>query len=126
MLVVVVVSDRGLAGGFNSNVLRHVEQLMKEKQAAGAQVDIVACGKKAVGYFNYRKIVPALEFKDLSADPTVEEASAIAAYALSLIHISSRAARRPPARFPARGPWLPCRSCTSSTGASRPRGSAAT
>ena len=62
VLVVVVVSDRGLAGGFNSNVLRHVEQLMKEKQAAGAQVDIVACGKKAVGYFNYRKIVPALEF----------------------------------------------------------------
>ena len=56
--------------GFNSNVLRHVEQLMKEKQAAGAQVDIVACGKKAVGYFNYRMIVPALEFKDLSADPT--------------------------------------------------------
>ena len=56
VLVVVVVSDRGLAGGFNSNVLRHVEQLMKEKQAAGAQVDIVACGKKAVGYFNYRKI----------------------------------------------------------------------
>ena len=82
VLVVVVVSDRGLAGGFNSNVLRHVEQLMKEKQAAGAQVDIVACGKKAVGYFNYRKIVPALEFKDLSADPTVEEASTIAAYAI--------------------------------------------
>ena len=82
VLVVVVVSDRGLAGGFNSNVLRHVEQLMKEKQAAGAQVDIVACGNKAVGYFNYRKIVPALEFKDLSADPTVEEASAIAAYAI--------------------------------------------
>ena len=82
VLVVVVVSDRGLAGGFNSNVLRHVEQLTKEKQAAGAQVDIVACGKKAVGYFNYRKIVPALEFKDLSADPTVEEASAIAAYAI--------------------------------------------
>ena len=82
VLVVVVVSDRGLAGGFNSNVLRHVEQLMKEKQAAGAQVDIVACGKKAVGYFNYRKIVPALEFKDLSADPTVEETSAIAAYAI--------------------------------------------
>ena len=81
-LIVVIASDRGLAGGFNSNVLRHVEQLMKEKQAAGAQVDIVACGKKAVGYFNYRKIVPALEFKDLSADPTVEEASAIAAYAI--------------------------------------------
>ena len=82
VLVVVVVSDRGLAGGFNSNVLRHVEQLTKEKQAAGAQVSIVACGKKAIGYFGYRKVTPVLEFKDLSADPTVEEASAIAAYAI--------------------------------------------
>ncbi|HIW75625.1 MULTISPECIES: ATP synthase F1 subunit gamma [Gordonibacter] len=82
VLVVVVVSDRGLAGGFNSNVLRHAEHLMKEKKAAGADVHIVACGKKACGYFSYRKIAPVLEFKDLSADPTVDEAAAIAAYAI--------------------------------------------
>ena len=81
-LIVVVTSDRGLAGGFNSNVLRHAESLMKEKQAAGAQVSIAACGKKAIGYFNYRKVAPVLEFKDLSADPTVDEAAAIAAYAI--------------------------------------------
>lgn len=83
VLVVVVVSDRGLAGGFNSNVLRHVERLMKEKTAAGAQVHIAACGKKAIGYFSYRKIKPVLEFKDLSADPTVEEATALATYAIA-------------------------------------------
>lgn len=83
VLVVVVVSDRGLAGGFNSYVLRHAESLMKAKQAAGASVQIVACGKKAGGYFSYRKITPVLEFKDLSADPTVEEASAIATYAIN-------------------------------------------
>ncbi|WP_297182479.1 F0F1 ATP synthase subunit gamma, partial [uncultured Enorma sp.] len=75
VLVVAVVSDRGLAGGFNSNVLREVEHLMKEKQAAGAEVSVIACGKKAVGYFAYRKIEPVLEFVGLSADPTVEEAS---------------------------------------------------
>ncbi len=82
VLVVAVVSDRGLAGGFNSNVLRHVEHLMKDKQAAGATVSVVACGKKAGGYFGYRNIVPVLEFKDLSADPTVDEAAAIATYAI--------------------------------------------
>ena len=32
VLIVVVVSDRGLAGGFNSNVLRQVDRLMKSKQ----------------------------------------------------------------------------------------------
>ena len=82
VLVIAIVSDRGLAGGFNSNALRHAEHLIKEKQAAGAQVHVVACGKKAIGYFNYRKIDMVLEFKDLSADPTVEEASSIAAYAI--------------------------------------------
>ena len=83
VLIVVVVSDRGLAGGFNSNVLRYVERLMKDKTAAGAQVHIAACGKKAIGYFNYRKVTPVLEFKDLSADPTVDEATALATYAIA-------------------------------------------
>ena len=82
VLVVVVVSDRGLAGGFNSNVLRHVDRLMRDRQAAGAAVKVVACGKKAVGYYTYRKVEPVLKFADLSADPTVEEASAIAALAI--------------------------------------------
>ncbi len=80
VLVVVVVSDRGLAGGFNSNVLRHVEKLTKAKKAEGANVSIVACGKKAIGYFTYRGIQPALSFANLSADPTVEEATEIGDY----------------------------------------------
>lgn len=82
VLLVVVVSDRGLAGGFNSNVLRHAERLMKEYRANGADVKVITCGKKAGGYFSYRKVTPVLDFKDLSADPTVEEAQAIAAYAM--------------------------------------------
>jgi F-type H+-transporting ATPase subunit gamma len=82
VLIVVVVSDRGLAGGFNGNVLKASERLMKAKQAEGANVSIVACGKKALGYFTYRGVTPVLEFKDMSADPKVEEASAIAAYAI--------------------------------------------
>lgn len=82
VLVVVVVSDRGLAGGFNSNVLRHVDRLMRDRQAAGAAVKVVACGKKAVGYYTYRKVEPVLKFADLSADPTVEAASAIATLAI--------------------------------------------
>lgn len=79
-VIVVVTSDRGLAGGFNSNVLRHAEKLMKEKQRQGIEVEVVACGKKAIGYFNYRNIKPVFEFRDLSADPSYEEAAEISAY----------------------------------------------
>ncbi len=80
-LVVVVASDRGLAGGFNTNVLRHAEQLIKDKERTGVEVEVVACGKKAIGYFNYRNIKPILEYEGLSADPTYEEAAEIALYA---------------------------------------------
>lgn len=82
MLVVAVVSDRGLAGGFNSNVLRTIEKTIRAKKAQGVEAEVIACGKKATGFFNYRKIEPVLEFKDLSADPTLEEANAIAEYAV--------------------------------------------
>lgn len=81
--VVVVTSDRGLAGGFNSNILRLAEHFIKDKAAEGVQVHVAACGKKAIGYFTYRNITPVLEFAGLSADPTVEEAMTIAQYAIS-------------------------------------------
>ncbi|MDR1713415.1 MAG: ATP synthase F1 subunit gamma [Coriobacteriales bacterium] len=80
--VIVVVSDRGLAGGFNSNVLRAADRFIAGCQANGVACDIVACGKKAIAYFNYRKLPVALSFKDLSADPTVDEAREIASYVI--------------------------------------------
>lgn len=79
-VIVVVSSDRGLAGGFNSNVLRAAEKLMREKEAQGIKVSIIACGKKACGYFEYRGIKPLVEVRDRSADPTYAEASEIAEY----------------------------------------------
>ncbi len=82
ILAVAVVSDRGLAGGFNSNVLRTIEKTIRAKKAQGVEVDDIACGKKAIGFFKYRKIEPVLEFVDLSADPTFEEAKQIADYAV--------------------------------------------
>ena len=82
ILCVAVVSDRGLAGGFNSNVLRTVEKTIRAKKAQGVEVDVIACGKKAGGFFKFRGVTPVLDFKDLSADPTFEEASQIADYAV--------------------------------------------
>ena len=69
VLIVAVASDRGLAGGFNTNVLRYVEKLSKEKQREGAEVEVAACGKKAIGYFTYRGIEPVFSFAGYSADP---------------------------------------------------------
>ena len=75
VLIVAVTSDRGLAGGFNTNVLRYVEKLMKLKQREGAEVEVAACGKKAIGYFTYRGIEPVFSFAGYSADPEFAQAA---------------------------------------------------
>ena len=82
VLVITVVSDRGLAGGFNSNVLRKVENFIRKQEAQGIECEVVACGKKAAAYFKYRGIAPLMTFRDLSADPTLDEAREIAAEAI--------------------------------------------
>ena len=76
-LVIVVVSDRGLAGGFNSNALRATESIIREYKAQNVEVDVIACGKKAGSFLNYRGITPVLNFAGTSADPTLEQAQEI-------------------------------------------------
>lgn len=80
-LAVVVVSDRGLAGGFNSNVLRSAERYMAENKANGIATECIVCGKKGIGYFSYRGVEPVKVYRDLSADPTIDQAREIAVFA---------------------------------------------
>ncbi|MFI5302288.1 MAG: F0F1 ATP synthase subunit gamma, partial [Polyangiales bacterium] len=54
VVLVVLASDRGLAGGFNSNVNRAAEQAMKQMQADGKRVALVTIGRRARDYFRRR------------------------------------------------------------------------
>ncbi len=53
--VVVVTSDRGLAGGYNSNIIRMAEHRIHELQENGTVVRLYVVGEKARAYFAYRK-----------------------------------------------------------------------
>ena len=53
--IVVFASDRGLAGAFNANVLRAAEELSTLLQEQGKQVVYYLIGRRAVGYFTFRK-----------------------------------------------------------------------
>jgi len=53
--VVIFSSDRGLAGAFNANVLREAEELTTLLRSQGKDVIYYLVGRKAVGYFNFRK-----------------------------------------------------------------------
>ena len=80
VVVIAVTSDRGLAGAFNSNILRLTENLMRDEKEKGAEVDIVTVGKKAGGYFRYRGIEPIAAYRDISDKPTFADAESIAAH----------------------------------------------
>jgi F-type H+-transporting ATPase subunit gamma len=49
---IVVTTDKGLCGGMNTNILRLVTHRMREYDARGANVDVVAIGGKGLGFLN--------------------------------------------------------------------------
>ena len=53
--VVVVSSDRGLAGGYNGAVIRLGEHRIREHLNEGRRVNVYVVGKKAQSYFSYRR-----------------------------------------------------------------------
>ncbi|MGA0807763.1 MAG: F0F1 ATP synthase subunit gamma [Burkholderiaceae bacterium] len=50
--LIVVTTDKGLCGGLNTNILRHILQSMKDWAASGIEVDISAFGNKGISFFN--------------------------------------------------------------------------
>jgi F-type H+-transporting ATPase subunit gamma len=53
--VVVVTSDRGLAGAFSANVLKHAQGLVAEHEDLGRQVTLNLVGRKAIEFFRRRR-----------------------------------------------------------------------
>ncbi|QTX05149.1 F0F1 ATP synthase subunit gamma [Agromyces archimandritae] len=53
--IVVFTADRGLAGAFNSQVLREAEELAELLRGQGKDIVYYLIGRKAVGYFTFRK-----------------------------------------------------------------------
>lgn len=54
ILMVVISSDRGLAGGLNSSLFRLAQRTLRDKGVDFADTSIITIGKKAEGYFSFR------------------------------------------------------------------------
>ncbi|MGP1991675.1 ATP synthase F1 subunit gamma [Zobellia laminariae] len=76
VLVVAITSNRGLAGAFNSNIIKQCTILLNEKYA-GKQVDFVAVGKKANDFLVKKSNVIA-NHSGIYDDLTFDNVSAIA------------------------------------------------
>ncbi|MFH5187615.1 ATP synthase F1 subunit gamma [Paenibacillus sp. TAB 01] len=78
----VVTSDRGLAGGYNSNVLRRVMQEIRENHSSPNEYAIFVIGSKGRDYFRNRSMAIVNEVVGLSDSPSFSDIKAVAASAV--------------------------------------------
>jgi F-type H+-transporting ATPase subunit gamma len=77
--ILAIAGDRGLAGSYNSGVLRTTERLAAEHKANGAEVTVWSVGKKAPPYFRYRGIEVSESFVGFVDRPEFSDARHVAA-----------------------------------------------
>jgi F-type H+-transporting ATPase subunit gamma len=83
-LVAVIAADRGLCGGYNTNVIREGEQVRRNLERDGLEVRYYAVGKKAVDHYKRTNAPIALEStNNLPRLATVELARLIAGHMLA-------------------------------------------
>ncbi|MFM6198528.1 MAG: F0F1 ATP synthase subunit gamma [Dolichospermum sp.] len=82
--LLVIAGDRGLCGGYNSNVIRRAENRAKELQSEGIDYTYVLVGRKATQYFQRRNQPIDATYSGLEQIPTAAEATNIADELLSL------------------------------------------
>ena len=75
--LVVLTSNRGLAGGFNANLIKEARARIAELERTGVQVDVHVIGKKGLGYFKYVGRALASQRIDITDRPTAENAAEI-------------------------------------------------
>ena len=75
---VVITSDRGLAGAYNSAVIRAAEREIMAAQTEGKNYKLILVGKKAIDYFRFRNYKIEASFTDMTDAPLYEDARSIA------------------------------------------------
>ncbi len=76
--VLLVTSNRGLAGAFNSNLIKEGRRRMLALEAEGYTVDVYAIGKKGVSFIRFMGRKMALERVDIGDKPTAAHAAELA------------------------------------------------
>jgi F-type H+-transporting ATPase subunit gamma len=76
--VILITSNRGLAGAFNSNLIKETRRRVEELEGRGYTVELHGIGRKGIGFFKYLHRKLALERIDIGDRPTPEHAAEIA------------------------------------------------
>jgi F-type H+-transporting ATPase subunit gamma len=75
--VIVVTSNRGQAGAFNSNLIKLGRRRIEELERAGYTVEIHSVGRKGTAFFRYLKRTLTSDRQDIGDKPTTDHAASL-------------------------------------------------
>ena len=75
--ILIVTSDRGLAGAYSSSVLKEAERLAEKLRSEGKEIDTYISGRKGEAYFRFRNRPIAASWTGHSDQPTYDVARSI-------------------------------------------------
>ena len=76
--VLLIASDRGMAGAYSASVIRETERLVQRLEGEGKQVSLYVSGRRAIAYYTFRQRELAGAWSGFSDAPTPEVADEIA------------------------------------------------
>ncbi|MCC8479065.1 F0F1 ATP synthase subunit gamma [Streptomyces sp. CS149] len=77
--VLLITSDRGLAGGYSSNAIKAAERLRERLASEGKEVDTYIVGRKGVAYYGFRERKVVDSWTGFTDNPAYSDAKRIAA-----------------------------------------------
>ncbi|MFH7600233.1 F0F1 ATP synthase subunit gamma [Streptomyces racemochromogenes] len=77
--VLLITSDRGLAGGYSSNAIKQAERLTERLRAEGKEVDHYIVGRKGVAYYGFRERKVTDSWTGFTDSPAYADAKRVAA-----------------------------------------------
>jgi F-type H+-transporting ATPase subunit gamma len=82
--IIFVTADRGLAGGYNVQIIRTVERMIREHRAAGREIKLVPFGRKGDNHFRHRNYPIITSITGVSERPTLADARRAVAAVMEL------------------------------------------
>ena len=72
--MLIVTSDRGLAGAYSSSVLKEAERLAEKLRGEGKEIDVYLCGRKGEAYYRFRNRPVVRSWTGFSDQPSYDAA----------------------------------------------------
>jgi F-type H+-transporting ATPase subunit gamma len=77
-VLLVLCSNRGLCGGYNTAILRETNQRLRENQSAGIATHLEASGKRSIQYFRFQKVPTERTYTQFEDKPKFEQVEELA------------------------------------------------